>query len=329
MSFSADVKNELARLPVEKQCCQKAELLGLLKMSGAMVLSGSGMGVHFSTENAALARRVLQLLKTNYAVQTEVVITRSRRLKKNNRYQVRVLPSPVVTAALRELQMLPDEVARGSLLAQTCCRRAFLRGVFLGGGSLSRPASDYHLEIVTENKQLAQAIVKVMHAFSLSARLTDRKDDYIVYLKEGNAIIDFLRVVGAAQALLEFENVRIVKEMRNGVNRVVNCETANLNKVIRVAVPQVESIQFLKQQIGYAKLPQYLRDTAELRLAHPEAPLSELVELCHGEVGRSGMNHRLKKLVQLAKDWGLEMKEASGVTSAQAGGAPGGEGRMK
>jgi len=308
MSFSAEVKNELARMETNKTCCQKAELLGLLRMSGALTLSGQGMSVRFSTENAALARRVLQILKANYAVQTEVVVARSKRLKKNNRYQVRVLPSPAVTQALRELQILPGEEEQGSLLGRTCCRRAFLRGVFLGGGSLSRPASDYHLEIVTKNKLLAQTIVKTMRNFSLSARLTDRKDDYIVYLKEGNAIIDFLRVVGAYNSLMEFENVRIVKEMRNEVNRVVNCETANLGRVVRVAVPQVESIKFLKQRRAYQSLPQYLKDTAELRLAHPEASLSELVELCHGEVGRSGMNHRLKKLVLLAREWGLELK---------------------
>ena len=311
MSFSTDVKNELARVEVTKKCCEKAELLGVLKMSGAIVLRGRNMGIHFSTENAALARRVLQMLKTNYPVQTEVVITRSRRLKKNNRYQVQVLPSVAVADALRELQILPSEEEKDNLLASSCCRRSFLRGAFMAGGSLSRPYSDYHLEIVTENKSFAELILKEMHSFSLPAKLTDRKDDYIVYLKDGNSIIDFLSVIGAHHSLLEFENVRIVKEMRNNVNRVVNCETANLNKVIRAAVLQVECIRYLQGTLVYARLPEALRETAALRLAHPDASLSELEELSAGRVGKSGLNHRLKKLQKLAQAEGLLLKEKS------------------
>jgi DNA-binding protein WhiA len=313
MSFSTDVKNELARVELTKKCCAKAELLGVLKMSGAIVLRGMNMGIHFSTENAALARRVLQMLKTNYPVQTEVVITRSRRLKKNNRYQVQVLPSVAVADALRELQILPSEEEKDNLLASSCCRRSFLRGAFMAGGSLSRPYSDYHLEIVTENRSFAELILKEMHSFSLPAKLTDRKDDYIVYLKDGNSIIDFLSVIGAHHSLLEFENVRIVKEMRNNVNRVVNCETANLNKVIRAAVLQVECIRYLQGTPVYGRLPEVLRETADLRLAHPDASLSELVELSGGRVGKSGLNHRLKKLQKLAEDQGLTLKEKNSL----------------
>ena len=157
MSFSNEVKNELARIESQKKCCEKAELLGLLRMSGAVILQGRNMGINFSTENAALARRMLQMLKTNYNVQTEVLVTRSRRLKKNNRYQVRVIPSKEAGKALHELQLLPysDAAERHKLLAKSCCRRAFLRGVFMAGGSVSKPSSDYHLELVTENEELA------------------------------------------------------------------------------------------------------------------------------------------------------------------------------
>ncbi|MBQ1777339.1 MAG: DNA-binding protein WhiA, partial [Acidaminococcaceae bacterium] len=165
LSYSSDVKNELARLEGQKPCCEKAELLGVLRMSGALVLRGKNIGIHFSTENAALARRVLQVLKSNYQVRTEVVITRSRRLKKNNRYQVEVLPDSRVADALRELQILPSEedVKRSNLLGKVCCRKAFLRGVFMAGGSVSRPSGDYHMEIVTETEELARLVLKVMH----------------------------------------------------------------------------------------------------------------------------------------------------------------------
>ncbi|MBO5606059.1 MAG: DNA-binding protein WhiA [Acidaminococcaceae bacterium] len=310
MSYSSEVKNELARLEGQKPCCEKAELLGVLRLSGALVLRGKNIGIHFSTENAALARRVLQVLKSNYPVQTEVVITRSRRLKKNNRYQVEVIPDSNVAKALQELQILPSgEDERQNLLRKACCRKAFLRGVFMAGGSVSRPAGDYHLEIVTENEDLARLIVKIMHGFSLSAKMTDRKNNYIVYLKDGDHITDFLSLIGAHQALLEFENVRIVKDMRNQVNRRVNCETANLNKVIRASVLQVACIRYLQEHGRYDLLPEKLKEAAELRLRYPDISLNELVEYTEGTVGKSGLNHRLKKIRQIAVNEGMDISE--------------------
>ncbi|MBQ8418334.1 MAG: DNA-binding protein WhiA [Phascolarctobacterium sp.] len=310
MSFSNDVKNELSRLETNEVCCDKAELLGVLRMSGAIVIRGMNIGIHFSTENAALARRVLQILKSNYQVQTEVVITRSRRLKKNNRYQVRVLPAPQVSIAMTELQLLSMESdLKNPLLAKQCCKRAFLRGAFLGGGSISRPSSDYHLEMVTGNEDFARSIIKVMHTFSMKAKLTDRKNDYIVYLKDGESITNFLRVIGAHNSMMEFEGVRVLKEMRNNVNRRVNCETANLGKVVKAAVRQVNCIKFIDEHMGLSELPQTLQETARLRLEYPDASLNELVEHSGG-IGKSGVNHRLKKLQEIAVGLGMEVEKA-------------------
>ncbi|MBQ7759797.1 MAG: DNA-binding protein WhiA [Phascolarctobacterium sp.] len=310
MSFSNDVKNELSRLETNEVCCDKAELLGVLRMSGAIVIRGMNIGIHFSTENAALARRVLQILKSNYQVQTEVVITRSRRLKKNNRYQVRVLPAPQVNIAMTELQLLSMESdLKNPLLTKQCCKRAFLRGAFLGGGSISRPSSDYHLEMVTGNEDFARTIIKVMHTFSMKAKLTDRKNDYIVYLKDGESITNFLRVIGAHNSMMEFEGVRVLKEMRNNVNRRVNCETANLGKVVKAAVRQVNCIKFIDEHMGLSELPQSLQETARLRLEYPDASLNELVEYSGG-IGKSGVNHRLKKLQEMAIGLGMEVEKA-------------------
>ena len=309
MSFSNDVKNELSRLETNEVCCDKAELLGVLRMSGAIVIRGMNIGIHFSTENAALARRVLQILKNNYQVQTEVVITRSRRLKKNNRYQVRVLPAPQVNIAMTELQLLSMESdLKNPLLTKQCCKRAFLRGAFLGGGSISRPSSDYHLEMVTGNEDFARSIIKVMHTFSMKAKLTDRKNDYIVYLKDGESITNFLRVIGAHNSMMEFEGVRVLKEMRNNVNRRVNCETANLGKVVKAAVRQVNCIKFIDEHMGLSELPEALQETAQLRLKYPEASLNELVEYSGG-IGKSGINHRLKKLQEMAIGLGMEVEK--------------------
>ena len=310
MSFSNDVKNELSRLETNEVCCDKAELLGVLRMSGAIVIRGMNIGIHFSTENAALARRVLQILKNNYQVQTEVVITRSRRLKKNNRYQVRVLPAPQVSIAMNELQLLSMESdLKNPLLNKQCCKRAFLRGAFLGGGSISRPSSDYHLEMVTGNEDFARSIIKVMHTFSMKAKLTDRKNDYIVYLKDGESITNFLRVIGAHNSMMELENVRVLKETRNDINRLVNCETANLGKVVKAAVRQVNCIKFIDEHMGLSELPQALQDTARLRLEYPDASLNELVEYSGG-IGKSGINHRLKKLQEMAVGLGMEVEKA-------------------
>jgi hypothetical protein len=309
MSFSNDVKNELSRIEMTDPMVDKAELLGLLRMSGAIVIRGLNVGIHFSTENAALARRVLHMLKNNYRVQTEVVITRSRRLKKNNRYQVHVLPAPEVSKTLDELQLLSMEGdLKNSLLASHVCKRAYLRGAFLGGGSVSRPTSDYHLEMVTGNETFAHTIIKVMHSFSLKAKLTDRKNEFIVYLKDGESIINLLSVIGAHNAMMELENVRIVKEMRNNVNRVVNCETANLNKVVKAAMRQVHAIRYIDEHGGLGQLESNLQQIARLRLEHQDVSLNDLVEFADG-LGKSGINHRLKKLQEIAVALGMEVEQ--------------------
>ena len=306
MSFSSDVKNEVARIEGEPKSCEKAELFGLLRISGSVSLRGRNVGIHFTTENAALARRVLQLLKSNFQLQTEVLITRSRRLKKNNRYQVQVIPSEEARSALQDLQLLePLGNVKLPLLKDIAARKAFLRGVFLAGGSVNKPISDYHLEMVSDNEELIKLVQKTMQRFSLNAKVVDRKGSFIVYLKEGNAITNFLSLIGAHHSLLEFENVRVVKDMRNNVNRIVNCETANLNKIVKAALRQIACIKYLEASNRLVTLPDKLREAARLRLAHEELPVGELAALCEEDVSKSGFNHRLKKLEKLAEDMGM------------------------
>ena len=305
MSFSAEVKNELARVAGDNGCCHIAELAALMRMGGTMLIGGNNnLGITFTTENAAVARKVLMLIKRGFELKTEVVVTRGRRLKKVNSYLIKVLPSKVVTEVLAILGIMRGDtinVGRDSgLLRRSCCRRAYLRGAFLGGGSVSRPEGEYHLELVTGNQDFAKTLTRLLKAFDLSAKVTDRKHDYVVYLKDGDAITSFLRIIGAHNALFAFENVRVVKDMRNQVNRLVNCETANLQKTVNAAVRQIERINLIARKTGLGKLPANLREAAELRLAYPEATLQELVELSDGRIGKSGMNHRLRKLEEIA-----------------------------
>lgn len=307
MSFSVDVKNELARVTVDTECCHVAELASLMRMSGAMLIGGNqNVGINFTTENPAVARKALTLIKRGFHLRTEVVVSRGRRLKKTNSYVVKVAPSPAVAPLLIRLGIMQGDNFNpsedGGLLKKTCCRRSYLRGAFLGGGSVNKPEGDYHLELVTGNNDFAKALVRLMKGFGLPARITDRKNDYIVYLKDGDAITSFLQVIGAHQALLDFELVRVVKGVRNQVNRLVNCETANLQKTVNAAVRQVGKIQFIAQKIGLVKLSPGLREAAEVRLAHPQATLNEMVEALDGRVSKSGMNHRLRKLELLADE---------------------------
>lgn len=304
-SFSAEVKNELARTTDEKPCCRVAELAALMRMGGMMSLgSDRQLGINFTTENAAVARKALTLLKESFDLKTEVMVSRGRRLKKHNSYFIRVVPSPAVTKLLTKLGVLQGENFNVDgdkrIFRKACCRRAYLRGAFLGGGSVSRPEGDYHLELVTGSYNFAEVLTSLCKKFGLPIGMTDRKNDYVVYLKDSEAILEFLGIVGAKEALIEFEVARNVKDVRNQVNRLINCETANMQKTVNAACRQVERIRYIERTIGLARLPENLREIALLRLRHPEATLRELVEAMAGKIGKSGINHRLRKLEQIA-----------------------------
>lgn len=310
MSFSTDVKNELVRLEDLNSCCIHSELAALLWMGGVVSFGGQRMlGLKFVTESAAVARKVLRALKKEEISETEVKVIRALRLKKNNSYELRAAPSLAVVNFLTKMGILSD----GVLLdrpdnppRRACCRKAWLRGAFLGGGSINRPEVEYHLEMVTQNEGFARTLSAALRSFGLNSGLTTRKQDYVVYMKEGDAITSFLGLAGAHEALLEFENVRIVKGMRNQVNRLVNCETANLAKTVNAAVRQIEGIRRIVRNRGIDSLPRPLREVAELRLAYPEATLQELVEVFDGSISRSGMSHRLRALEKLAEQLTVE-----------------------
>ena len=198
------------------------------------------------------------------------------------------------------------EVQGDDLLSKSCCKRAFLRGAFLASGSISDPQKSYHFEIVCQEQEQAQLLQELYRAFELDAKIVQRKKYYIVYLKEGAQIVDALNVMGAHVALMNLENVRIMKEMRGSVNRIVNCETANINKVVGAACRQVDDIRYIQSKIGLDELPPALKEMALVRLEYPDSSLKELGELCDPPVGKSGVNHRLRKLGEIAKKLGRD-----------------------
>ena len=187
------------------------------------------------------------------------------------------------------------------LLRQNCCRRAFIRGAFLAAGSVSAPERSYHFEIVCSSEAKAQQLQALLGSCEIDARIVLRKRHYVVYVKEGSQIVELLGLMGAHVSLMQLENVRIVKEMRNSVNRKVNCETANLNKTVSAAVRQVEDIRYIKAHGGLHELTDGLEETARLRLEHPDASLKELGDMLSPRVGKSGVNHRLRKLSLIAE----------------------------
>lgn len=306
LSFSVVTKNELARVVSPKRCCQLTELAAILKMDGSIQISGKKLAITIATENAAVARKLLTLVKKLFGLQTEVIVQRKVRLKKNNIYLVRIPPHAEVENVLVKLGMwdeqhrMPQNDVKLSKLNKVCCRRAYLRGVFLGGGSISNPEGNYHLEIITNDADHAEEICSIMKQMDLAAKISIRKNWFVVYLKESEQIVECLNNMGAHEALLEFENIRIYKGMRNQVNRLVNCETANLNKTVNAAVRQLENIKYIAKKIGINNLPAVLRETAELRLSNPDISLKELGELMNPPVGKSGVNHRMRKLESIA-----------------------------
>lgn len=304
MSFASETKKELTNLEV-KDCCAKAELAALIRMNGSLSFSNKKFTVDVQTENAAIARRIYVLLKKNYDVSVELLVRKKMRLKKNNVYIVRLVEK--TRMLLEDLKIVEEGFTfthriSPELVQKKCCKRSYLRGAFLAGGSINNPeTSSYHLEIFSLYEEHNEALCNLMNEFQLNSKTLERKKGYINYLKEAEKITEFLNIIGAHNALLRFEDVRIVRDMRNSVNRLVNCETANLNKTIGAAIRQVENIRYIDETAGLDILPEKLREIARLRVEYQDVTLKELGEMVSGgQISKSGINHRLRKIDQIA-----------------------------
>lgn len=309
MSFSAQSKNELIHIRTEGRCCNRAVLSGIVRVSGTMkVVAGKGMTLVIATENPALARLVFILVKQVYRVHAELSMKERFAFSRHHIYDITVESAEPV---LCDLGILTHDASGYSLqqtvpeliLKKSCCRRAYLRGIYLGGGSLSDPEKSYHLELVTHSEAFAESLVSFMNAqYALGAKYTLRKQTPVVYIKESERIGDFLNIIGAHKTLLEYENIRVVKQVRNTINRVINCENANMTKTVNAAQEQTRAIKMIQEYMGLDALPDKLKAVAELRLAYQEETLQEIGELLDPPVGKSGVNHRFKKLLQLASE---------------------------
>lgn len=299
MSYASEVKKELTGITVHEKNA-RAELMALIRMNGSIGLANHAMILNVQTESPAIARRIYLLIKQLYKVESDILVRKKMKLKKNNTYVVRlrhhaqeILGDLAILDGFQIKEWVPLDLLTDDLMI-----RSYLRGAFLAGGSVNNPeTSRYHLEIYSLYEEHNEMIAEMINRYDLNARTTNRRSGYIVYLKEAEKIANFLQLIGATTSMLEFENIRIVRDMRNSVNRLVNCENANMDKVANAANRQVENIMLIEATVGLSSLPEKLRAIAETRLAHQEVSLKELGTLVPGgPISKSGVNHRLRKL---------------------------------
>ncbi|WP_419775472.1 DNA-binding protein WhiA [Ignavigranum ruoffiae] len=305
MTFAAEVKKECTLLEVHPEHA-KAELMALIRMNGAVSLHQQRFILNVQSENAAIARRIFSLLKDNYQVESELIVRRKMKLKKNNVYIVRCRQN--VDNLLKDLEIFDglriSTAIPLSIKEDEQKMRSYLRGAFLAGGSVNNPESNnYHLEIYSNYDSHNLDICALMNQFNINAKTIDRRNGHITYLKEAEKISDFLAIIGASSAVLKFEDIRIVRDMRNSVNRLVNMENANMNKTIDASQKQLEAIRLIEQHYGLDSLPDKLQVMAEFRLANPDMSLKELGErVPGGPISKSGVNHRLRKIIKIAEE---------------------------
>lgn len=307
MSFSSTAKSEICRLPIGSDCCELAELTALLHTAGSISISGRGVALRLDTEHAGVARRAFQIIKSLYGTSAKMEM-HTNRLKQNHIYTLVVDPESAKMIVLDTHLMDSDGIHMSAQAAaqRECCRIAFVRGAFLGGGSVTNPERRYHMEFVCSQEDFAQELLNIMVQLDVAAKIITRGQSFVVYLKESDAIVTLLTMMGAHTAILNMENIRIIKSVRNNVNRKVNCDSGNLSKTVNASLQQQDYIETIRDHAGLDTLSAPLREIAEARLSLPEATLGELAEALG--TSKSTVNHRLRKLGSIA----LQLKNTRG-----------------
>ena len=311
MSFSSKVKEELSKDCNNPRHCCIAETAAIISMCGKVIFDEKDrVRIEIHTENVTVARKYFTLLKKTYNINTDISIRHSSSLNKSRSYILSVNDDETARKIFMTCRLMKPfgvieedfSISDSLIIQRECCKRAFIRGAFLASGSVSDPVKTYHFEIVCLSEAKAKQLQMIMETFNINARVIKRRKYFVVYVKDSSQVVDLLNIMGAYNALMDMENVRIVKDMRNNVNRKVNCETANINKTVSAAVKQIEDIRFIQMSSAFDELPESLQEMAELRVRYPEATLAELGQLLDTPVGKSGVNHRLKKISLFADE---------------------------
>lgn len=310
MSFSLDTKNELARIEPEKKCCILAEIAGFIRMCGSIRLAGGGkFHIIMTTENPAVARHYKKLIKDYFDIDAVLEVGQGNSLKKGRAYNLAIGPEDLSEQILREtgilmvkegMNYISDGIYEG-LIKTKCCRKACLRGIFLAAGTITDPEKAYHIEFNCSSEILAGDVKRLINSFvDLHAKVSVRKKNYAVYVKEAEQIMDILAILGAHSQIFAFEDVRITKEIRNKANRINNCDNANIDKAVKAAEKQIVWIRRIEEKKGLRFLPDKLYEVAVLRLDHPEATLQELADMMDPPMKKSGINNRFRKIGEMA-----------------------------
>ena len=315
MSFASETKNELARIEPEKKCCQLAEISGFLRVAGSLRLAGGGkFRIVITTENPAIARHYKKLIREYFGIETRLEIGEGTAVGKSRSsrhyaYSITIDPENLSEQILRETGILlikegnnyiSDGIYSG-IIKTKCCRKAYLRGLFMGNGTMSDPEKSYHLEFVCHSETLANDLKKMINSFvDLSAKVAKRGNSYIVYMKKADYIRDTLAIMGASSQVFSMEETRIKKSMISDAKRIANCDTANLDRSVDAAMRQLDAIRKIEETRGLAWLPEKLQEVARLRVENPYISISALGDLCDPPLKKSGINNRLKKIEELA-----------------------------
>lgn len=308
MSFSSEVKDELSRHISSAKHCQIAEIAAITAMCGEIIEKADGIYIKISSENESVLRKYFTLLRKTFNICFENPFEEGTVFKRNSMHSF-YIDEDSTKRILETLKLIEnnkvirkDELVAPLLVQQTCCKRTFIRGAFLASGSISDPTKFYHFEIVCESLRKAEQLRDIVNSFEVDAKIIQRKKYFVVYIKEGTHIVDILNIMEAHVSLMQLENVRILKEMRNSVNRQVNCETANLNKTVEASVKQIRDIEYIRDNIGLNSLSPGLQAVADARLENPDMNLKDLGMLLSPPVGKSGVNHRLRKLSEMTEN---------------------------
>ena len=293
MSFSGNIKKELERINVGSRHCQLAELAAIYDFCGRDREEGKDHMV-ISSENELAVRKFFTLLKKTFNMYKDYRDDTLAYCKSGASYRLEITDTEEAERVRSAIKVTTDTM-------RSCCRRAYIRGAFLAAGSVSDPEKSYHFEIVCQDERKAHFLAEILESFEIEAKIIPRKKYFVLYVKDGTRIVETLNVMGAHVALMDFENMRILKEMRNSVNRKVNCETANIGKTVTAAQRQINDIRRLMESDMYDNLSPALKEMAQLRVQYPEASLKELGEMSTPAIGKSGVNHRLRKLSQIAQ----------------------------
>ena len=320
MSFSTDAKMEVLKAKIDSDCCSIAFLSAIIKCSGELSISaGHKIKVEIYTEIRDLYSKIKTIIEQYYGRECEITLMEDTNISKSSRYKI-TLPSDITDQLLKDLGIMKlDEdgmlaIENGIaefIVMDDCCKRSYLMGAFVACATSNiiiksydndKCNSGYHLEFVLNFDKIAEDFVQLLKALEIPAKITNRKNTPIVYIKEYQLICDILALVGANKAVLNLQNEAAIRELRNNVNRQTNCLNANLNKTVNASVKQLNAIRVIQENVGLESLNENLMELALLRLANPEASLEELRKLCGGNLTKSGINHRFTKIIEMAEN---------------------------